>query len=259
MQKEVDFLHYFGRAQRTYNKKHARVSFLRAIREKPNDGDVNFRFARFLKDDKEAEFRFRKASILAPKRSLVYNDWGLFLDRQGRLDGQEELFRKTVELEPSFVEALCNLGAVLTEKGKFEEAMAFFEKAYQKKPNHLNCNNSLGSLYLILGKYEQAVEKLQKAIGLQKTYYLPYMNLTLVYYCMGKDAEAKENREKGYEILKSLKDEDERKWILREYKKLLKSANENLLEEGGDDDGKRSHNERFSKALEEIISLLLEQ
>lgn len=115
----------------------------------------------------------------------------------------------------------------------------------------------MGSLYLILGKYEQAIVKLEKTIDLRRFYYLPYMNLSLVYSCLEKDVEKNENFEKAYNLLERT-DENEKMWILREYNKFLSSAKEDLLKEENDDGEKRSHNERFSQALEEVISRIEE-
>ena len=258
MLKTADFAYYSDLSCRAGDKTRARISYIRAIKERPDEGYINFKFARFLADQKkydEAEFRYKKASIMMPEMISVYNEWGLMLDRQGKLEGQEELFRKTIELEPGFVEGLCNLGAVLTEKGRFEEARALFERALEKRPANPNCNNNLGSLYLILGKYDDAVEKFQKTIELSQSYYLPFLNLSLVYGCMGKDTEANESYQKGREFIEKCPGKKE--WILREYKRLLGSARENLLkEENENDDEKRNHNERFSKALEDIVFLL---
>jgi Flp pilus assembly protein TadD len=48
----------------------------------------------------------------------------------GRLGQAEQLLRKAVELDPSFVPALNNLGVVLMERGKTAEAKLVFQQAF---------------------------------------------------------------------------------------------------------------------------------
>lgn len=47
-----------------------------------------------------------------------------------RLGQSEKLFRRALDLDPTFVPALNNLGCVLLEQGKFGEARVFFQQAY---------------------------------------------------------------------------------------------------------------------------------
>jgi Flp pilus assembly protein TadD len=48
----------------------------------------------------------------------------------GRLGQAEQILRRAVEMEPTFVPALNNLGVVLMERGKTGEAKRVFEQAY---------------------------------------------------------------------------------------------------------------------------------
>ena len=48
----------------------------------------------------------------------------------GRLGQAEEVLRRAVKQDPTFVPALNNLGVVLIEKGNYGEARAFFQQAF---------------------------------------------------------------------------------------------------------------------------------
>jgi Flp pilus assembly protein TadD len=48
----------------------------------------------------------------------------------GRLGQAEQLLRRAVELDPSFVPAQNNLGVVLMERGKVPEARVVFQQAF---------------------------------------------------------------------------------------------------------------------------------
>lgn len=49
----------------------------------------------------------------------------------GRLGQAEQLLRRAVDEDPSFVPALNNLGVVLMERGKYGEARVVFQQAFQ--------------------------------------------------------------------------------------------------------------------------------
>ncbi len=255
MLKELDFRYYTNRIRQTRGQtQEARITYLRVIKDHPTKEKFNYEFARFLRDEKlykEAEFRYRKTSIIMPKEIIVYTEWGLVLDVQGKLEGQEELFRKVVEREPNSNHGLCNLGAILARKCKFEEAIDVFEKALVDRPNDTLILSNLAAVYLTLGKYDKTVEKLQKALEVNGNHIETHVNLGLANSCLGKDDEAKKNFQR---VLDSLGNNSYKK---KEILRSLKLTKENLLKEGNDEE-KRSHNERFIKALGEFIALLEE-
>ena len=49
----------------------------------------------------------------------------------GRLNQAEQILRRAVEEEPTFVPAINNLGVVLMERGKFGEARGVFQTAFE--------------------------------------------------------------------------------------------------------------------------------
>jgi len=257
MNKKFDASTYYcNTANRTDNNAQIRISYLRAIKAKSVEIDANLNLARFLTEDKiykQAEFRYRKASIIKPSTASIYNEWALLLYKQGILEGQEELFRKVIELHPNSSDGLSNLGAVLIEKCKFEEAMVVLEKVLDSRPYHAMSLNNLASVYLNLGRYDKTIEKLQKALETDGDHLLAHINLGLVESCLGKDDEAKENYKKVLDLLGE--NSDLKEAVLRSCKRLLNFTKEGLLGEGTDEE-KRSHNERFRKALGEFLPLL---
>ncbi len=50
--------------------------------------------------------------------------------RLGRLGQAEQLLRRAIEMDPTFVPAMNNLGVVLMERGKVGEARVVFQQAY---------------------------------------------------------------------------------------------------------------------------------
>jgi len=258
MDKELDYdFHYCDIVFRTNNKAKITISYLRAMKGNPIEGNVNLKIARFLsekKNYKQAEFRYRKASMMMPFHSSVFNEWGFLLDEQGKKEGQEELFRKVIEIDPNSVDGLCNLGVVLTNKCQFTEAIALFEKALENNPNHVHSLNNLASVYLTIGEYEKAIERFKKAVESDKDHFVSYINLALAYNCLGKDAEAKENYEKTSVFLERYPDKKE--MIVLSCKELLNLVvKEEFLGEGNEEE-KREHKKKLGKALKEMISFV---
>ena len=50
---------------------------------------------------------------LDPDLAAAHSDLGIALDRKGKKDEALEHFRQAVEIDPGYVEGLCNLGKVL--------------------------------------------------------------------------------------------------------------------------------------------------
>ena len=48
----------------------------------------------------------------------------------GRLGQAEQILRRAIEADPTFVPAVNNLGVVLTERGKYGEARVVFQQAF---------------------------------------------------------------------------------------------------------------------------------
>jgi len=187
-----------------------------------------------------------------PESIDVYNEWGILLDRQGILEGQAELYRKAIDIDPSFVEGLCNLGAVFAEKGRFGEAMPLYERALEIRPYDDWTMNNLASGYLKLGRDDKAVENLERVLQRDRNHLNAHLNLGLVNRCMGNGDEAKKIYQRVLELVG--KNSDLKGAILRSCKMLLNLAKENVLGEGNDEE-KRSHNGKFIKALGEFMSL----
>jgi predicted O-linked N-acetylglucosamine transferase (SPINDLY family) len=74
-----------------------------------------------------------KATDLQPDPG-AFNTLGICHHRAGRIKEAEECFRKAVELQPDFVEALTNLGTNLAHQGRREEALTLTREALRINP-----------------------------------------------------------------------------------------------------------------------------
>jgi tetratricopeptide (TPR) repeat protein len=91
----------------------------------------------------EAVAAFRKAIQLRPDLATAYNNLGVALADQKKLDEAVIAFRKAIQLQPDYVEAYYNLGNALYQQKKLDEAVAAFRKADQLLPSHPAIRNNL--------------------------------------------------------------------------------------------------------------------
>ncbi len=71
----------------------------------------------------------------------------------GRLGQAEQMLRRALELDPTFVPALNNLGVVLMERGKLGEARAVFQQAFAQDSGQSDSIRE--NLRLAIAKTEQ--------------------------------------------------------------------------------------------------------
>src|SRR5208282_2255943 len=62
---------------------------------------------------------------------MAYNNLGVLLRDQGRVEEAVELYHKSVEINPNNSEAQFNLGTALAARGRFDEAIKNFRMAIQ--------------------------------------------------------------------------------------------------------------------------------
>jgi len=109
-------------------------------------------------------------------QSIVLNSLGTTLQRQGKLENAEEIFRESLEIAESLDDkkhesmVLTSLGNVLQRQGKLKEAEAIFLKSWEIEKN-LNSKKSqsmvlksLGSILQKQGKLKEAKEVFSKSL-----------------------------------------------------------------------------------------------
>lgn len=112
---------------------------------------------------------------LVVKPDVPYMLGTIAFDR-GKLKKAISLFKKAIEIDPSFTEASVGLSIILNDLGKYDEARKVFEDAYslmkgqQKKGKdvHLktkiaNKHVEIAELYLMNQQVEEAVHEYEKA------------------------------------------------------------------------------------------------
>jgi tetratricopeptide (TPR) repeat protein len=97
-----------------------------------------------------------------------YFDYGAAAEQAGQYVKATELFRKSIELDPSNAARSYNyLGYMWVERSEnLEEAGQFIRRALEMEPNNGAYIDSLGWLYFKQGKFEEALTELLRAAEL---------------------------------------------------------------------------------------------
>lgn len=112
----------------------ALVEYQRALKEKPHDADLlnDYGWSLYCEHSwAEAEKQFRAALKVAPKHEKAWNNLGMVLAQQGKVEESLAAFGKVVP--PAA--ARCNLAYILLTQGKRDEARAQYHKALETDPS----------------------------------------------------------------------------------------------------------------------------
>jgi tetratricopeptide (TPR) repeat protein len=115
---------------------------------------------------------------------------GLEAQQRGELAAAEAAYRRALELDPRYVDALVNLGAVLSRGGRHEESVRCYERALQIDPKMNAARLNLGLAHYRAGKLSSAADALRAAYEYDPSLLQVRQLLGLVLGEMSKDADA---------------------------------------------------------------------
>lgn len=105
-----------------------------------------------------------RARRIEPDNPRSLNLYGRVLDHRGDLAGAEAVFRKSIEGDPEYADALANLGSILLRTEREVEAEQYFRRAIRYDAEHGIANLSLGAILYRQNCLELAVPHLQTGI-----------------------------------------------------------------------------------------------
>jgi Tfp pilus assembly protein PilF len=86
---------------------------------------------------------YRKAIQLRPDYADAYNNLGIDLGRQGKLEEAVAALKKAIEINSAFSEAYCNLGIAYKQQGKINEAKDMLQRAVSINPKNTGAKKLL--------------------------------------------------------------------------------------------------------------------
>ncbi len=102
---------------------------------------------------------YRRALSLRPNNSGVYSNMGNALRELGRLDVAKASHQQAVKLAPSSPEAFYNLGLVLRDLGEGAAALSCFDRTLTLNPEHVDCHWDRSLALLQKGDLEAGFEE----------------------------------------------------------------------------------------------------
>jgi len=97
--------------------------------------------------------------------SVMHNNLGVILLREGRIDEAAAQFREALRIRPDHPKAHCNLGRILEQQGQSDLAIAEYEMALLGDPDSLTAHNNLGNIFVRQKKTEAAIRHYRVALA----------------------------------------------------------------------------------------------
>ena len=97
-----------------------------------------------------------------PQHADAWNNLGVILQAQGKLDDARAAFQKQVESKPDHADAWYNLGVAWEAQGHLEEALQAYQQQVAVMPHHEKAWRNLGLVFQRQGKQDKALAAFQK-------------------------------------------------------------------------------------------------
>lgn len=111
---------------------------------------------------------YQKALKHRPNDDKVLSNLGFIYFIRNQLDSAEVVYRRSIDINPRFIDARRNLGAVLAMKKQFPEAIQQWEEGLKFEPENPTLLQYIGSAYKDMGQPEKAKPWLDRAAAAQK-------------------------------------------------------------------------------------------
>lgn len=103
----------------------------------------------------------------------------------------ENFFRKALEINKNYPEALVQLALVQKNRGRLTEAIKKLNRAHKLKPYNIRYIQNLASSLKEAKKYEEAIVKYKLLLRIQPDYSLAYLGLSSLYIIQQEFEDAK--------------------------------------------------------------------
>lgn len=141
-----------------------------------------------LRDD-DCEELYRRAIQLSPTWAMPYSNLGYFLVQKQRFDEAREMSEKAIMLHSQMAQPYYNLSDIAQNAGDLPQAINYSKKAleYHKKPNSVNY---IGYLHMQNNEIDSAIHYFEMVIDMDSTKAIAYDNLGHIYSNQGKTDQA---------------------------------------------------------------------
>ena len=116
----------------------------------------------------------------------------------------ESLYRKAIELDPGYCDAMDNLGQLLRASGRSDEAIDWYLRSLQIHPDNLVAHQNLAAVYQLQGRYQEALDQYGELLRLDPDGAEAYYGQGVVLVGMKRYAEAIVAIEAAYQRYESV-------------------------------------------------------
>jgi tetratricopeptide (TPR) repeat protein len=128
---------------------------------------------------------YTRAVRAFPDNPLVYNNRGMYLQRQRRYDEAITDFTRALELDPGYVFAYTNRGFTLLEAGNAQAAEADFTASLRVDPNQPGVYSLRGTARIAQGRLREALDDHRRVAELDRNSAVARADLGFTYFFSG--------------------------------------------------------------------------
>ena len=120
--------------------------------------------------------------------------------KKGNLDLAEELYIKTLKINPDHERSIYLLSTLYLHKKNYVETIKLSNRALENNPNAIHIIHNLGYGLIQIGKHEEAMKSFYKIIDIEPSYVEAYYNLGNICKYLGKSLKAEKYYKKAIEL-----------------------------------------------------------
>jgi tetratricopeptide (TPR) repeat protein len=128
---------------------------------------------------------FRHNIAVTKNNYLAYYNLGEYCFTQGQLDEAIDNYRKAIQIQPGYDDALNNLGVALAQKGDLDEAIARIRESIHYRPDRADAYYNLGNVFVMQHRLDDAADAYTEALRLKPDYPEAHNNLANVLLNQG--------------------------------------------------------------------------
>jgi predicted O-linked N-acetylglucosamine transferase (SPINDLY family) len=145
----------------------------------------------------EAIDAFKHATSINKNYAEAYNNMGIALKDKGDLNEAVVSYKMALAARPNYVEAWNNMGIILHKQIKLEESINAYKKALAINPNYVEAWNNMGVVLHGQKKLDESLAAYKKALALNSSYADAHNNMGLIFKAQGKLDEALDSYKKA--------------------------------------------------------------
>ncbi|NMC21062.1 MAG: tetratricopeptide repeat protein, partial [Thermogutta sp.] len=111
-------------------------------------------------------------------------------EKSNQLEKAEEQYRRALQMDAKYLDALLGLGRLKDREGEFKEALETYQRAVKYHPENAAAWNHLGLCLARQGRLPEAADALQKAVSLEPRQELYRTNLAVIFVEAGRTDDA---------------------------------------------------------------------